>query len=267
MIQEGPPRPTDVQGNFWKIDPHSHSERSDGRNSYLERALLAKLAGLDGFGETDHDVPANPEEIYDELIPRLKGIETTTAEGHTLAYAPDGTVIKKIPMAHTLVETVRRMRGEGYKIILPHSNYLIVPGSASTSAIKRVYDAGFTVDGMEVEHTFFKDRHRNKAYALADELGVAMLGTTDDHTGNIGRRFYTLVPKLTDDPIADFYTALENRTTIPVKSEMDLLPTPKGKNALRHVTALFDGLPSKIVTSPRLARNVVTYYAKELIGA
>ncbi len=253
-----------LEQGFWKIDPHAHSIRSDGSISLVERATLAYQAGLDGYGETDHDVWARDEEPYDELIPRLKGVEVTTGMGHLLVYAPKGTDPKKIPMGYSLVETVRRVQGEGYKVIVPHMNFGPIPASVSLNALRRLYDAGYSVNGIEAEHTFYTKKHRSKAKSVAREFNIAEVGTGDDHTGNIGRRFYTLIPCVSNDPIADFYLSLENRTSVPIKSELDLLPTPSGKNAFRHIRALFVGLPAKVICLPRFAHTVAQYYMEEL---
>lgn len=254
-------------GSFWKIDPHSHSTRSDGRIAPATRAKLAWQAGLDAYGETDHDVWARQEEPYDDgSTVRLKGVEVTTGIGHLLVFAPPGVNHIKIPMAYSLVETIRRVGGEGLRVVVPHINFGPVPASASVSALRRVYDAGLKVDGIETFHPFLKGKHSEIAEKVAYEFKIAQLGTGDDHTGNIGRRFVTAVPRKTNDPIADFFTALENRETVPVKSDLDLLPTSVSQNALRHTRALFVGLPAKVVASPRFARTIVIHYARELIA-
>ena len=84
-----------------KIDMHTHSTHSDGRESVREVFTEAKLAGVDVIALTDHDTTAGWSEaasIASELgLGFVPGIEVTTqAQGrnkpfsvHMLAYLPD----------------------------------------------------------------------------------------------------------------------------------------------------------------------------------
>ena len=82
-----------------RIDPHTHSDRSDGTTPPREVVHAAKAAGLDVLGLTDHDTSEGWEEARaaaDECgIALLPGMEIScqlAGRGvHLLAYLPDPT--------------------------------------------------------------------------------------------------------------------------------------------------------------------------------
>lgn len=247
----------------WQIDPHSHSNLSDGMYPSSQREQQAKMAGLDGYGATDHDLRVTSP-ITEGMPVRLNGMEVSTGVGHVLVFAPGGIALTRLPLGRSLVETVRRAHGEGLKVILPHVGFGIPPGSIPPSEISRLYDGGLSVEGIETRHPNFSKRHEQQAETLAILYNLARIGTSDDHTGNIGRKFVTIFPRETHDVEGDFWQALANRQTAPGVATGDLVITPVGKLLKRHVEAVFVGLPAKVQSTPFFARTIIQFLYAEL---
>lgn len=98
---------------YVRIDPHTHSDASDGTDRPADVVAAAAAAGLDVVGLTDHDTTAGWAEASDAArrhgVALLRGIELTArAAGrsvHVLAYLPD-------PQDPGLVELMSRARTE-----------------------------------------------------------------------------------------------------------------------------------------------------------
>ncbi len=68
------------------IEPHCHTTNSDGKMLVSELLLNAKSAGYDAIALTDHNTTAGyrylSEEIVNETVAVIKGVEWTTFFGH-----------------------------------------------------------------------------------------------------------------------------------------------------------------------------------------
>ena len=105
-----------------RIDPHTHSDASDGTDRPAGVVAAAAAAGLDVVGLTDHDTTAGWAEAADAArrhgVALLRGIELTArAEGtsvHVLAYLPD----PDDPALVALTERTREDRvGRAHRIV------------------------------------------------------------------------------------------------------------------------------------------------------
>jgi predicted metal-dependent phosphoesterase TrpH len=98
-----------------KIDLHSHSTHSDGKESVAQIFEYAAQGGIDALALTDHDTTAGWDEARVEAKKRgitfVPGIEITTNHNetsvHMLAYLPDASYE---PLQRTLAE-IRVNRG------------------------------------------------------------------------------------------------------------------------------------------------------------
>ena len=98
---------------YVRIDPHTHSDVSDGTDRPADVVAAAAAAGLDVVGLTDHDTTAGWAEAAEAArrhgVALLRGIELTArAAGrsvHVLAYLPD-------PQDPGLVDLMARARTE-----------------------------------------------------------------------------------------------------------------------------------------------------------
>jgi predicted metal-dependent phosphoesterase TrpH len=98
-----------------KIDLHSHSTHSDGKESVAQIFEYAAQAGIDALALTDHDTTAGWDEARVEAkklgVTFVPGIEITTNHNdvsvHMLAYLPDSDYE---PLQRTLAE-IRVNRG------------------------------------------------------------------------------------------------------------------------------------------------------------
>ena len=101
------------------IDPHVHSNYSDGLNSPETMAKQAKIAGLDGFALVDHDTVKGlrrgrkAAKKYDlEFIP---GLEVSCFEGHLVVLG-----IKEKVKKGPVVEVIEKVRDLGGVSIAAH---------------------------------------------------------------------------------------------------------------------------------------------------
>lgn len=103
-----------------KIDLHSHSTHSDGRESVEQIFQYAAEAGLNALALTDHDTTAGWDEARFEAakhgITFVPGIELTTESPlgksvHLLAYLPD-------PENTALVNAMNKVKADRYERLL-----------------------------------------------------------------------------------------------------------------------------------------------------
>lgn len=241
---------------------HLHTLQSDGLHHVDETLRQADEAGLDLIAVTDHDEIAGELEKQTQTGKiRLRGIEITSGQGHVLGIFPD-KVPRQIPMGRTFPETVDMIRSHGGWVAIPHVGVGPPPISVPPNTIRRYYDGGGSVDMIEVLHPAFKARHRRVAGKLAEELCIAAVGVDDDHEGNVGRRIITLVPKVTGDPQLDLQTALRDRTTVAVISDLPLIYPPR--TIYHHGSALLVGFPRKFANRHVFFSTWKTLFREEL---
>lgn len=246
-----------IESPRWhKMDLHAHTRESDGIHHVGETLNRAKAAGLQLIAITDHDEVLRTLGLQEQSgMVALPGVEVTSAQGHVVGIFPDRVPLE-IPMGYSLWDTVDMIYAWGGWAIIPHVGVGPPPISVSPRALRRLYQRGGHVDAIEVMHPTFTKRHGNTIGLLANELCTAAVGVGDDHEGNVGRRFTTLVPATTDDPKNDLLVALKNRTTLAVASELSLLSAPWP--VPRHLGALVVGLRRKFVNAPAFASTWLT---------
>ncbi|MBI2036532.1 hypothetical protein HYT17_02800 [Candidatus Microgenomates bacterium] len=229
---------------YHRVGLHLHTLQSDGLHHVNEMLRQAGEAGLHLVVVTDHDeVFRGLEKQIRTGTTLLPGIEITTAQGHVVGTFPD-IVPEEIPMGRSLSETVDMVRSYGGLVGIPHVGVGPSIASVTPNTVRRLYESGRYVDMIEVLHPAFRERHRQTADKLAEELCIAPVGVDDDHEGNVGRRIVTLVPRSTGNPQLDLQTALRDRTTVAVRSDLPLIYPPR--SVPQHVGALFVGFPKKV---------------------
>ncbi len=229
---------------YSKVDTHGgHSTRSDGTNSPQELYRLAQEAGLAFFVTIDHDV-WEPFKI-DSEFPVLFGVELTTGEGHIVGLFPEGPPRERIQMGLSAEDSIKTIQGNGGKAILAHPEYWFFFISTTFNTIRRLKDKGIEVDGMEVMHPALDENQMLRNIELATELQIPQVGVSDNHDKNIGRGYVTYYPRATEDPIQDFFDALDKNQTRPGASGLPRLPVTLKEKAIRHTRGPSTGLKEK----------------------
>ncbi len=252
-----------VENPRWhKADLHLHTRESDGIHHVGETFSRARAAGLQLVAITDHDEILRASETQERSgMVTLPGVEVTSAQGHVIGIFPD-IVPLEIPMGYSLLDTIAMIHDGGGWVVIPHVGVGVPPISISPRALRSIYQRGEYVDAIETSHPIFDNRHARIAGRLAEELHIAPVGVSDDHEGNVGRRFITLVPVATGDPKSDLQVALRDRTTLAVSSELPLLSAPW--SVPRHLGALVVGLQRKFANAPAFASAWLALAGDEL---
>ena len=199
-------------------DLHIHSAYSyDGTASVRQVLAAAKAAGLDTVAITDHDRIEGSLEAT-RLAPEygllaISGIEITTAEGDLLAY----NVHQAIPPQLTLIETIRRVAGQGGFCVAAHpmSQGMGMNSVTHYGVIEALRDEAVTgcLLGIECYNATALDQPANDAaIRLAQRTGLARLGNSDSHvvqTIGAGRTYYP------GFGLTDLLLALAMRQTVP----------------------------------------------------
>ena len=253
----------------WTADPHVHTPYSDGIIPVQNLVLLAHVAGLDLIGFADHDKVEATKEVkkYLEECCFVPAIETTSLQGHLLGLFEDRYPSEEIPMFLTLEETVDRIHEEGGIVVIPHFGVKNPLGSVSPNGLDGLYQRGKKAEAIEVITPVFgrSKRHKDVANRAAEIYGLAKLGVSDDHLGNVGRWFITTFLKRSDNPRKDFFTAVSRLETRAVKSESNPFPVETIDQVSHHVYAIVKDLDKKALRAPVLMANLVSLTADGLI--
>lgn len=238
---------------FWVADLHGHTTFSvDATYDLAETLKRAEAANLDIVAITDHDDMQSAIAVHESLGSTfIPGEEVSTNQGHVIALFPESIPKQPIPKGYSFEDTVAMIHDEGGLVIIAHVGLgwkSPLPISVRLNRIRRFIHAGGRIDGIEVMNTYFRDENERNARNLAQELHLAEVGVGDDHVGNIGRTFNTLVPKYTGDPKIDLPRALQKRETIAVRSALE--PFPVENQLPRHVRAIAGGLSENVSSAP-----------------
>ncbi len=159
-----------------KADLHVHSSFSDDGQDEVA-AILRECAkrGLGAVSITDHNSLAGSEEAlrknsYGLII--LPGEEITTAKGgHILAY----NIKEPIPKGLSVEETIALIRAQGGVAVVAHP-FRIWSGLGEKVARSAPFDA------VEVQNGRSLSGGNRKAFALAKERNLGMVGGSDSHS-------------------------------------------------------------------------------------
>lgn len=247
---------------YYIADTHVHSKFSDGLYSPGEILKQAKKAGLDVVALADHDTiagvtPQLLEKAQKLGIGLIKACEITTAQGHLITLDKYKTFPNKpFEEFYSLTDTVEVVSGYGGVIIVPHLGFCISPGSVAPETLDNLYQMGRYVSGIETAHPNFTIRHTTRALEQAIRFNIAKIGVSDDHWGNVGRKFVTQYPKWSEDPVEDFFAALDQNTTTTESSKHHQIDIPFSWKFYQNIVANFKGLDRKL---PRIGRLISTH--------
>jgi predicted metal-dependent phosphoesterase TrpH len=166
-----------------RVDMHSHTRlSSDSLNDPRKLVEAAAERGLGALCVTDHNQLANSlalSRMPDLPIKVVASEEVKSAEGEIIGYF----LTEMVPKGLTPEETVKRIKGQGGLVCVPHPfDTLRSSSRLKTEALHRLVDAGL-VDILEVLNArALKLEDNERALTYAREHNLAMSAGSDAHT-------------------------------------------------------------------------------------
>jgi predicted metal-dependent phosphoesterase TrpH len=190
-----------------KVDMHCHTRLSkDSLNDPRKLVQTAAAAGLGALCVTDHNGLANALALsrMDDLPIRvIPSEEVKTSEGEIIGYF----LSELVPKGLTPEETVKRIKGQGGLVGVPHPfDSMRTASRLRTEALERLVQAGM-VDILEVFNARSHNTEDNdRALHYAQKHNLAMSAGSDAHTLREVGRAYVEVPPF--DTAEEFLEAL-----------------------------------------------------------
>lgn len=182
--------------NLIKVDMHCHTRLSkDSLNDPRRLVEVAAERGLGALCVTDHNGLANAlalSHMSDLPIRVIPSEEVKSSEGEIIGYF----LSELVPKGLTPEETVRRIKGQGGLVCVPHPfDTMRTASRLTTPALDRLVQAGL-VDILEVFNSRAVNAADNdRARAYAKEHGLSMSGGSDAHTlVEVGRAYAEIPP-------------------------------------------------------------------------
>jgi predicted metal-dependent phosphoesterase TrpH len=184
------------QGNLVRVDMHCHTRLSkDSLNDPRRLVNAAAERGLGALCVTDHNGLANAlalSRMNDLPIKVIPSEEVKSSEGEIIGYF----LSELVPKGLSPEETVRRIKGQGGLVCVPHPfDTMRTVSRLTTPALDRLVQAGL-VDILEVFNARAVNAEDNeRARAYAKEHGLAMSAGSDAHTlVEVGRAYAEIAP-------------------------------------------------------------------------
>lgn len=175
---------------------HCHTRLSkDSLNDPRKLAHVAAERGLGALCVTDHNGLANALALsrMDDLpIKIIPSEEVKSSEGEIIGYF----LSELVPKGLTPEETVRRIKGQGGLVCVPHPfDTMRTASRLDTPALDRLVQAGL-IDILEVFNARAVNASDNeRALVYAQEHGLAMSAGSDAHTLVEVGRAYAEIPQ------------------------------------------------------------------------
>jgi predicted metal-dependent phosphoesterase TrpH len=174
-----------------RVDMHSHTRlSSDSLNDPRKLVETAAERGLGALCVTDHNMLANAlalSRMPDLPIKVIASEEVKSNEGEIIGYF----LTEMVPKGLSPEETVRRIKGQGGLVCVPHPfDTLRTASRLKTPALHRLVEAGM-VDILEVLNArSIKPEDNEQALEYARAHGLAMSAGSDAHTlMEVGRAY------------------------------------------------------------------------------
>jgi hypothetical protein len=175
---------------------HCHTRLSkDSLNNPRKLVETAAARGLGALCVTDHNALANAlalSRLPDLPVRVIPSEEVKSNEGEIIGYF----LSELVPKGLSPEETVRRIKGQGGLVCVPHPFDSMRTGSRlRTPALERLVEAGL-VDIIEVFNARAVNAEDNqRALDYAREHGLAMSAGSDAHTlVEVGRAYAEIPP-------------------------------------------------------------------------
>jgi predicted metal-dependent phosphoesterase TrpH len=193
--------------NWIKVDMHCHTRLSaDSLNDPLRLVRTAAERGIGAICVTDHNGLANAlalSQMPDLPIKVIPSEEVKTSEGEIIGYF----LSELVPKGLTPEETVKRIKGQGGLVAVPHPfDGMRTASRLKTPALDRLVQAGM-VDILEVFNARAVNPEDNdRALEYARKHNLTMSAGSDAHTLVEVGRAYMEVPPF--DTAEEFLAAL-----------------------------------------------------------
>lgn len=182
--------------NFIRVDMHSHTRLSkDSLNNPRKLVEVAASRGLGALCVTDHNGLANAlalSHLSDLPIRVIPSEEVKTSEGEIIGYF----LSELVPKGLTPEETVKRIKGQGGLVCVPHPfDTLRASSKLGNEALDRLVQAGL-IDILEVLNArCIKAEDNQLALGYAKKHNLAMSAGSDAHTlMEVGRAYVEIAP-------------------------------------------------------------------------
>jgi predicted metal-dependent phosphoesterase TrpH len=195
--------------NLIKVDMHCHTRLSkDSLNDPRKLVLTAAAHGMGALCVTDHNGLANALALsrMDDLpIQVIASEEVKSSEGEIIGYF----LSELVPKGLTPEETVKRIKGQGGLVCVPHPfDSMRTASCLRTEALDRLVESGM-VDILEVFNA--RAHHgtdNDRALHYAQKHNLAMSAGSDAHTlREVGRAYAEVPPFNTPE---EFLAGLRN---------------------------------------------------------
>ena len=186
-----------ITGNdLIKVDMHCHTRLSaDSLNDPRRLVETAASRGIGALCVTDHNGLKNAlalSQMSDLPIQVIPSEEVKTAEGEIIGYF----LSELVPKGLTPEETVKRIKGQGGLVCVPHPfDTMRTASRLQTPALDRLVQAGL-VDILEVFNArSINPEDNRRAVEYAEAHGLAMSAGSDAHTlMEVGRAYVEVPP-------------------------------------------------------------------------
>lgn len=179
-----------------RVDMHCHTRLSkDSLNDPRRLVEAAASRGMGALCVTDHNGLANAlalSRMSDLPIPVIPSEEVKTSEGEIIGYY----LSELVPKGLSPEETVKRIKGQGGLVAVPHPfDSMRVGSRLKTPALERLVGKGM-IDIIEVFNArAARSEDNEKALRFAKAHGLPMSGGSDAHTLiEVGRAYAELAP-------------------------------------------------------------------------
>lgn len=179
-----------------RVDMHCHTRLSkDSLNDPRRLVEAAAAKGLGALCVTDHNALANAlalSRLPDLPIKVVPSEEVKSSEGEIIGYF----LSELVPKGLSPEETVKRIKGQGGLVAVPHPFDTMRTGSRiQPGALDRLVEAGL-VDILEVFNArAVKPEDNERALEYAQRHELAMSAGSDAHTlVEIGRAYVEIAP-------------------------------------------------------------------------
>ncbi len=195
-LQQGITMSEKADNNLIKVDMHCHTRLS--KDSLNDPRKLVDSAAARGLGElcvTDHNALSAAlalSRLPDLPIRIIPSEEVKSSEGEIIGYY----LTELVPKGLTPEETVKRIKGQGGLVAVPHPFDSLRTGSRlQTPALERLVAAGL-IDILEVLNARSIDPEDNRrALEYARSHNLVMSAGSDAHTlMEIGRAYAEVAP-------------------------------------------------------------------------
>jgi hypothetical protein len=174
--------------SYLPCELHCHTVHSDGKFTVKELQNYANEDHLALIALTDHNTTSGCDELDDNIIPSIKGIEWTTYFGHMLVLGSKEFVDWRDAVPDNIDDKIKQVKANGGLVGIAHPFQLGSPMCTGGRWEFNIHDWR-NVDYMEIWHQAFSpDNYENKK---AVELWTSLLDKGYHIAATYGRDWHS----------------------------------------------------------------------------